>query len=602
MSDTEKTIISGRNPVASASQATEVGGETTKRTVAISPIPDVILEAELGRGGMGVVYRGRQIYLDRVVAIKLLLVDGTSGQEFVQRFQREAKILASLAHPNIVSCYQAGVTAANSPYLVMEFIDGPTLKDWVTEHGRVPVRDALALTRDLAKALDHAHENGIIHRDVKPENVLLAPAISTSTSASAAAHAAVPPGAGAGVRAGVGAGISDSTFSFIAKLVDLGLARPSQVSGNMQLTRQGVIMGTPSTMAPEQFDDPENVDYRADIYGLGCVLYHALVGKPAFDGQTLAAIVTAKVSGDIPQATRAKADVPLAVNELVCALLARNRDQRPQSYREIIERCDVLLHGDAQQLGKHGNRSAWIGVVAAVLLFGGSALAWTILHPTESATPSPAPTTAMTSAAVVVAPASIARVALDKLTDADFGTMKPLWQFDQTQRLNEWSSDPHWISSEDRADAVSGLSGRITRPLGTLPCRINGLIHHANGAHASDPHSDTAQIGVQLVNGGRIELTLLNLGPITHATVNCYKNGDDIPYNSQGPLTFPAGKPIPVTLTISDDALVAAVDGNALTLIALPAAPERLCLTANLRAPAEALPIEVSGLTVRLAK
>jgi serine/threonine protein kinase len=569
VSDTAKTILSDSDPniasQGSSGETTRSGGETTKRTAVISPIPDVVLESELGRGGMGVVYRGRQIYLERAVAVKLLLVDGANGQEFVQRFQREAKILASLAHPNIVSCYQAGVTAANCPYLVMEFINGPTLKDWVITHGRVAVRDALALTRDLAKALDHAHDSGIIHRGVKPENVLLAPSA------------------------------REAAFPFIAKLVDLGLARSSRASGDMQLTRQGTIMGTPATMAPEQFDDPENVDYRADIYGLGCVLYHALIGKPAFDGQTIAAIITAKVSGEVPQATRAKADIPLAVNELVCALLARNRDQRPQSYREIIERCNVLLHGDAQQLGKHGNRSAWIGVAAAVVLFGGSALAWTL----KSTTTNHAATTATTlpSAAVVVP-----QVGLDKLSDADFGAKRPLWLFDQAQRLSEWSSDPHWVSSEDRADAVSGLSGRITRALPSLPCRIHALIHHATGRKTGDAHSDTAQIGVQLANGGRVELTLLNLGPIIHATTNCYKSGKDIPHNSQGPLTFPAGKPIPVTLTIGSDALIAAVDGNRLTLIALPAAPERLCLTANLKAPLEALPIEISALTVQLRK
>ena len=584
MSDTEKTVISGRSPSISSTQETVPGGETTKRTAVISPIPDVVLEAELGRGGMGVVYRGRQIYLDRVVAVKLLLVDGADGQEFVRRFQREAKILASLAHPNIVSCYQAGVTAANSPYLVMEFIDGPTLKDWVAEHGRVPVRQALALTRDLAKALDHAHESGIIHRDVKPENVLLA-----KTAA-------------------------EGSFPYMAKLVDLGLARPSQPAGDMHLTRQGAVLGTPSTMSPEQFDDPENVDYRADIYGLGCVLFHALVGKPAFDGKTLAAIVTAKVSGEIPQATQAKADVPLPVNELVCALLARNRDDRPQSYREIVERCDVLLHGDAQQLGKHGNRSAWIGVAAAVIVLGGSALIWSssrTSNPQVSNTPAASagqmpvpnanPSSSPVVAAVITAP-PVARIALDKLTDADFGPAKPLWLFDHAQRLKEWSTDPHWTSSEERDNAISGLSGRITRPLGALPCRISALLHHQNGATPRDPHSDTAQIGVQLANGGRVELTLQNLYPITHVTINSYKAGEDYPYQSQGPLSFPSGKPVPVTLTIRDDALVATVDGNALTLIALPATPDLLCLTANLKAPPEATPIEVSALTVRVAK
>ncbi len=593
MTDTAKTVISDRQPTAKHArdtQATQVGhvehsdqpAPAAGSTPPASPIPDVVLEAELGRGGMGVVYRGRQIYLDRTVAVKLLLVQGADGQEFVRRFQREAKILASLAHPNIVSCYQAGVTAANSPYLVMEFIDGPTLKDWVAQHGRVPVRQALALTRDLAKALDHAHENGIIHRDVKPENVLLARKVTSG---------------------------DQDQFPYTAKLVDLGLARPSQPAGDMNLTRQGAVLGTPTTMSPEQFDDPENVDYRADIYGLGCVLYHALVGKPAFDGKTLAAIVTAKVSGDIPQATRAKADVPLPVNQLTCDLLAPDRDQRPQSYREIIERCDFLLSGDTQQLGKQGNRSAWIGVAAAVIICGGSALAWLANRPGDHAPANPvpadskmSPTTAYSSTTTIVP--AVVRPPLSALTDADFGPAAPLWLFDQAQRLKDWTNGPdaQWVSSENRDDALTGLHGRILRDLGQLPCRISCLVHHQNGSQNADPHSDTAQIGVQLSNGGRIELTLSNLGDRTFATINSYKIDDEFPYNSQGPLMFPAGKPVPVTLTIRDDTLIAAVDGNTLSPIALPAAPTRLCLSANIKAPAEALPIEVSGLTVRRLK
>lgn len=578
MSDNEKTVISDRHRNISSTQETVIGLDMMGKAPALppaSPIPDVVLEAELGRGGMGVVYRARQTYLDRTVAVKLLLVQGAEGQEFVRRFQREAKILASLAHPHIVGCYQAGVTAANSPYLVMEYIDGPTLMGWVREHGRVPVNHALTLIRDLAKALDHAHESGIIHRDVKPENVLLARI----------------PNADAG-----------NTFPFIAKLVDLGLARPSQPAGDMHLTRQGTVLGTPATMAPEQFDDPENVDYRADIYGLGCVLFHALVGKPAYDGKTLAAIVTAKVSGEVPQVTQLKADVPLPVNDLVCSLLARDRDQRPQSYREIIERCDLLLSGDTRRLGKHGNRSAWIGVAAAVVILGGSAAVWVSNQPapvTPIAAPTPVVTTAPIAAAVVAS-----RPPLASLTDADFAPAKSLWLFDQAQRLKDWSlvGDAEWTSSEEHADAITGRKGRITRPLSAFPCRISGLIHHLNGPTDRAPHSDTAQIGIMLANAGRIELTLQNLGPIIHATINSYKPGDDFPYQSQGPLSFPSDKPVPFMLTIRDDTMIAAVDGNVLATLPLPAKPEQLCLTANLKAPPEALPIEISDLSIRLAK
>ncbi len=571
MSDTEKTIITGPGSDSDISRGQTVAGDdSTRKTAAVppaSPIPDVTLDKELGRGGMGVVYKGRQIYLDRTVAVKLLLVQGTDGEEFVRRFQREAKILASLSHPHIVGCYQAGVTASNNPYLVMEFIDGPTLKDWVEQHGRVPVTAALAIIRDLAKALDHAHENGIIHRDVKPENVLLA------KKPAAAAN---------------------DPFPFTAKLVDLGLARPSAGAGEMNLTRQGVVMGTPSTMAPEQFDDPDHVDYRADIYGLGCVLYHALVGKPAFDGKTLAAIVTAKVSGEIPQVTRAKADVPLPVNELTCALLASNRDRRPQSYREVIDRCDQLLGAGGSELGRQGNRSAWIGVAAAVVILGGAAATVVALQrpaeaPVQPSSVAPAP-------APVSRPMPASRVPLDAISDADWSDPKSLWQFDQAQRLKQWTlgAGAQWTSAETRDDAVAGVAGRITHPIDKLPCRIQGAIHHTTDGAAK---SDKAQVGLLLADGGRVDLTVFNLGAITQTQIQAYKAGEETPFSAQGPVTLPTAKAVPFSLVIREDGFLASVDGNPFAAVPLPSPPKELYLGAEGQAP-----VEISGLTVRLLK
>lgn len=281
-------------------------------------IPGLTLAREIARGGMGVVYRGRQDYLDRDVAVKLLSAH-LSGDEFAARFQREAKILAGIKHPNIVACHTAGTTDAGQAYLVMEFIDGPNLKYWVDEHGPMDVTSALRLARGLAAALGHAAEQNVIHRDIKGENVLLESTTSTTI---------------------------DPMFPFAPKLVDLGLARVAQGDSgpaDMGLTSPGAVMGTPSTMSPEQFDDPDNVDFRTDIYGLGCVLYRCLTGKPAFDAGSLTTIIALKREELGPDPCLLRPIVPKAVGELVRRMLACDRERRPASYPALIAEIDELL-------------------------------------------------------------------------------------------------------------------------------------------------------------------------------------------------------------------------------------------------------------------
>jgi serine/threonine protein kinase len=277
-------------------------------------IPGITLQREIARGGMGVVYSGRQDFLDRRVAVKLLSVE-LGGESFAQRFQREAKILAGIKHPNIVACHMAGTTDDGQSYLVMEFIDGPTLKNWILENGPLAVPAALRLTRAVGQALAHAHTLGIIHRDVKPENILLETLTSTAI---------------------------DVAFPFTPKIVDLGLARASEGTASLGLTSPGSVMGTPATMSPEQFDEPEAVDFRSDIYGLGCALYEMLTGKPAFRGKKLTEIVTQKRAPVAPNPC-SESEVPAAVGAFVQCLLASNRDERPRSYKELDERLAELL-------------------------------------------------------------------------------------------------------------------------------------------------------------------------------------------------------------------------------------------------------------------
>ncbi|HLQ38157.1 MAG TPA: serine/threonine-protein kinase, partial [Planctomycetota bacterium] len=282
-------------------------------------IPDVTLHHEIARGGMGVVYRGRQAFLDRDIAVKLLAPQ-LQGEQFAARFRREAKILAGIKHPNIVACHTAGTTVTGQSYLVMEFVDGPNLKTWIAEHGALPVAAALRLARQLASALGHAADLGVIHRDVKPENILLETPTSTAL---------------------------DLGFPYQPKLVDLGLARMTHETGDRGLTRPGAVMGTLGTMAPEQFDAPDAVDCRADIYGLGCVLYHMLTGVPAFASTKLTEVVAEKRRADGPDPCARRASIPAVVGRLVAAMLAADREDRPASHRQLAARLDELLASDA---------------------------------------------------------------------------------------------------------------------------------------------------------------------------------------------------------------------------------------------------------------
>ena len=287
-------------------------------------IPGITLHYEIARGGMGVVYSGRQDFLDRRVAVKFLSMD-LGGDAFAQRFQREAKILAGISHPNIIGCHMADTTPEGQSYLVMEFCDGPSLKAWVSENGPVEPLAAVRLIRASAMALAHAHQSDIIHRDVKPENILLESVTSTAL---------------------------DIRFPFTPKICDLGLARMTHEPVGMGLTSPGAVMGTPSTMSPEQFDDPDSVDFRSDIYGLGCCLYEMLVGHPAFRGTKLTDIVLRKRDPSSPNPCEENANLPAAVGAFTQRLLASNSDDRPASYKDFDKEVNELLTALISQSSK----------------------------------------------------------------------------------------------------------------------------------------------------------------------------------------------------------------------------------------------------------
>jgi tRNA A-37 threonylcarbamoyl transferase component Bud32 len=256
---------------------------------------------KLGEGGMGQVFKARHRLMNRVVALKVIHKRHLDRPGAVERFRREIRTLAQLGHPNIVGAQYAD-QVGDTHFLVMEFVEGVTLAQLVRERGPLPVPLACAYARQAAEALQHAHEHGLVHRDVKPANLML-------------------------------------TLTGQVKLLDLGLARlrEEQPAGE-DLTGAGAVLGTPDYMAPEQWDDTHAVDVRADIYSLGCTLYHLLTGRPPFGGpeySSSARKMKAHAEAPVPPVRGLRPDVPEGLAAVLGRLLAKDPADRYATPAEV---------------------------------------------------------------------------------------------------------------------------------------------------------------------------------------------------------------------------------------------------------------------------
>ena len=270
---------------------------------------------------MGAVYAGRSLSLDRPVAVKVIHPDHARHASFVLRFEREARALAKLSHPNIVTCFQVGQALGGERYLLMELVAGQDLYCWVRDHGVLEIRDALGIVRQIADALAYAQEEGLIHRDVKPENILL------ETGTGRTRHGA---------------------FRFRAKLVDLGLAVPrAGTTGDLRITEVGTVLGSPLTMAPEQAESPESVDHRSDIYALGATLYYSLLGEFPHEGVTSGQILSRKLTATPDDPRLKRQDLSEDASQLILRMLRRSASERHQTYDELIAELDALIQATA---------------------------------------------------------------------------------------------------------------------------------------------------------------------------------------------------------------------------------------------------------------
>jgi serine/threonine-protein kinase len=266
---------------------------------------------KIGQGAMGSIYKALQISMDRIVAIKCLSPKYSQNEKFRERFLREARAVARLNHPNIIQGIDVG-ESSGVHYFAMEYIDGPTVGELLKRGGALDEKRALNIVTQIARALHHAFNHGIIHRDIKPDNIML-------------------------------------TREGVAKLCDLGLAKLPSQDGDASGTRPGASMGTPYYIAPEQARGEGNVDTRADIYSLGASFYHMATGEVPFPGQSAADVISKHLTEPVTPPRVKNPLISGAVDYVIVKMMQKTREDRYQTPAELVRDLEAIAQGGAPE-------------------------------------------------------------------------------------------------------------------------------------------------------------------------------------------------------------------------------------------------------------
>jgi len=270
-------------------------------------IPGYQILGKLGAGAMATVFKARQLSLDRTVAIKVLPKKLGENPEFVERFYKEGKAAARLNHNNIVQAIDVG-SAGEYHYFVMEYIDGKTVYDDLATGNLYSEKDALNIVIQIAKALEHAAERGLVHRDVKPKNIML-------------------------------------TQQSVAKLADMGLARETS-DMKAAMAEAGRAYGTPYYISPEQIRGEVNVDFRADVYSLGATFYHMVTGKLPFEGSTPAAVMHKHLKEPLVPPDHIVPTLSAGVGEVIECMMAKKREDRYATMHDLLVDLEAIAGGE----------------------------------------------------------------------------------------------------------------------------------------------------------------------------------------------------------------------------------------------------------------
>jgi serine/threonine-protein kinase len=262
------------------------------------------IDGVLGRGGMGIVYKGKHVLMNRPVAIKMLHPQHAEDESTVARFQSEAQTLSQLSHPNLVSVFDFGITANNEPYMIMDFHSGSNLESYLVANGILSTETGISIFTQVLSGLSVVHKAGIVHRDIKPGNII----------------------------------VSRERMPKV-KIVDFGIAKnPSTEKERLKITNTGEVMGTPRYMSPEQCTGKE-LDARSDIYALGCVMYECFTGKPTFDGDSFYDMVRLHLNETPSRLPFFQPGVnhPKELVDIIFKALNKNPDDRYQSAEDMLD-------------------------------------------------------------------------------------------------------------------------------------------------------------------------------------------------------------------------------------------------------------------------
>ena len=267
------------------------------------------LEERLNEGGMGTVYRGTHVLMDKTVAVKVLRPSLAADEKIVARFSREARAASRISHPHALSVTDFGESEDGVVFIVMEYLSGSTLKEIIRHEGPMPLSRVGEILRQVGSALEAAHEQGVVHRDLKSENIML---------------------------------LSTNGPDY-AKVLDFGIAKIIEPDGtyNPGLTSPDLVIGTPQYMSPEQCSQSQDIDARSDIYSLGVIAYEMLVGKVPFTGESPTAIMMKHLQEPSPSVLEQRPDVPSAIGRVVTRAMAKRPDDRYLSVGEMVEEFTV---------------------------------------------------------------------------------------------------------------------------------------------------------------------------------------------------------------------------------------------------------------------